>query len=183
MRFTIKNQTTAFPVSDWKRNIVALFFLVMLFTITLTPKVLTHDTQRSMIIAGTGVCLAAVMIAYEIISLLLHTRHGVFDILVIFRLYLWLIGLGTFLFSLMYILDSNNFVGEIHNDHVMIDFGYFTITLVSTIGLGDITPKSVSCRVVTMTFIIFSMFVNVVVIQLLFAKFRYDPILTKIASG
>ena len=51
------------------------------------------------------------------------------------------------------LLDNSHFNGLETEEHIherIINRLYFTMTTVSTVGYGDITPRSIPCRIITM---------------------------------
>jgi len=114
---------------------------------------------------------ALVMIVYEFYSLLEYKQLSL-NIHQIIRIYIWLIGGGTFLFYILYLDARENFAGEFHDGRELTDFAYFTIITATTIGYGDIVPRTTVCRRVVVGFTIACMLINIVVINLIFSHVK-----------
>lgn len=129
---------------------------------------LREDQVRVFI--GCGI-VGIVSSAMGIVAVLYYvTRDRIYNGLVIIILYLFLVAIGIFLFSIFYILDETHFSGDIHRNNLINSMCYFSVATVSTIGYGDIVAKSRSCRSVVIGFIAVSMFINIYVINLIFSK-------------
>lgn len=159
-------------------SFVGLFLLIALLcglhTYNSTQKTESVKNQTiTLSIATTGLLFSLIMLIFETFVILTRHKHT-FTVFDIFRIYVWLIGSGTLLFYIMYVDDPNNFKGiDQDESHDLIPFTYFTTVTVATIGYGDISPNTNWCRVVTIVFILLSMFINVIVIQLVFSKLGY----------
>jgi len=148
-------------------HVILACALISFFTFGILSN-LREDRVRVFI--GCGV-VGIVSSAVGIVAVLYRiARDRIYNGLLIIILYLFLIAIGTFVFSILYILDEAHFSGVIHRKNLINSMCYFSVATVSTIGYGDIVARSRSCRSVVIGFIAVSMFINMYAINLIFSK-------------
>jgi hypothetical protein len=91
-------------------------------------------------------------------------------------LYILMILLGVCIFMALYITDKNHFTGAIDENAVLTSGMYFTVSTISTIGYGDITPTTPLCRAIIVAYIVLIMIINVIIARhniILFKKKKH----------